>query len=634
MQSRTRLVLACAVGVFLITLAGGTPLVYAAGPSWTDRSPSAPVPSGRMAWQQAARIGDGKVLQFGGSFSWGDPADDTWLYDLATNTWTDKNPPAKPGKRSSGAMAPIGDGKVLLFGGMKSGTPYGDTWLYDLATNTWTDMSPATAPHARWEFPMVPIGTGKVLLFGGYFEMPYTYYNDTWVYDLSSNTWTDMSPSSAPSVRRSQALAAVGNGKALLFGGDGGPGIGHLGDTWLYDLGTNAWTSKSPSSSPSARSNVTMADLGHGRALLFGGEGSGSMLNDTWVYAAASDTWTQLSPASAPIARSKHSLTWLGGGKVLLFGGFDWAPGWMNDTWLFTDDLGIGLSTSDALICTGDTTDVYVDLDNVADLYGHQFTVSYDHTKASAAGAWITSFFDINGNGYVPSGWGADCSGGTCKFARSELEPDPAVSGSGQLAKITLTGVAPGTFSMSIGDDILSDKDGVAMGHRVGAPLPITVCGWATVSGKVTLQGRPGNNVDTGTVKLTEQLPTNFTPPGVWSGVFSATDGSFSIASVPYMPLGSSYKIEGLHGLYLTNDKTVTITGDLAGQNTRLWAGDANNDGSVTITDLACIGLNFGGPPGTCGTTGSSDINADTTTNIRDLVLAGGNFGKSSPRAW
>jgi hypothetical protein len=138
--------------------------------------------------------------------------------------------------------------------------------------------------------------------------------------------------------------------------------------------------------------------------------------------------------------------------------------------------------------------------------------------------------------------------------------------------------------------------------------------------------------VDTGTVRLTEQSPTHFSGP--YSGAFSATDGSFSIASVPYMPGGSTYKFEGLHRLYLTNDKTVTITGDLTAQNTRLWAGDANNDGSITITDLACIGSHFGGAPGTCGATGSSDINADAVTNIRDLVLAGGNFGKSSPRTW
>ena len=39
-------------------------------------------------------------------------------------------------------------------------------------------------------------------------------------------------------------------------------------------------------------------------------------------------------------------------------------------------------STTDASICTGNTTDVYIDLANVADLYGYQFQVSYDQTKA------------------------------------------------------------------------------------------------------------------------------------------------------------------------------------------------------------------------------------------------------------
>ena len=39
----------------------------------------------------------------------------------------------------------------------------------------------------------------------------------------------------------------------------------------------------------------------------------------------------------------------------------------------------------------------------------------------------------------------------------------------------------------------------------------MTVCGYATVSGKITLQGRPGNNVNPGTVTLTD-LGGNFPP--------------------------------------------------------------------------------------------------------------------------
>jgi hypothetical protein len=292
-------------------------------------------------------------------------------------------------------------------------------------------------------------------------------------------------------------------------------------------------------------------------------------------------------------------------------------------------------STTDPLICTGETTDVFIDLANVVDLYGYQFEVSYDTTYASAVGAFDYSFFDVDQDGAVPGGsggpWDATCSAGTCSFSRTELGPDPAVTGSGPLAKITLTGVAPGSFSMAIGNDVLSDIDGIALPHALGGPLTIDVCGFATVSGFVTLQGRLGNNVDAGTVTLTEQdAPPNFAGP--YSGPFSASDGAYSI-NVPYMPGGSSYKILAGHGLYLDNSEVFNVAGN-ATKSTRLWGGDANNDGNVKMGDLSCIGGDFGGAPSTCGGLGSSDINADGTVNIQDLSIAGGNFDKCGAQPW
>jgi hypothetical protein len=234
----------------------------------------------------------------------------------------------------------------------------------------------------------------------------------------------------------------------------------------------------------------------------------------------------------------------------------------------------------------------------------------------------------------VPAGWNAACTSGVCKFSKSEVAPDPAVTGSGQVAKITLTGVAPGTFNMAISNDTLSDIDGAPLAHTLGTPLPITVCGLATISGKITLQGRPGNNVNAGTVSLVEQPPINFTPPGVASVAFSASDGAYTILNVPYIPGGSSYKIVAEHGLYLDNEDTITVSGNLANKNTRLWGGDANNDGDVTIADLSCIGGSFGGPVAGSCVGGSSDINADGIINIQDLSLTGGNFDKCGAQPW
>ena len=166
----------------------------------------------------------------------------------------------------------------------------------------------------------------------------------------------------------------------------------------------------------------------------------------------------------------------------------------------------------------------------------------------------------------------------------------------------------------------------------LAAPLPLTVCGSTTISGKITMQGRSAGNVDPGKVTLTD-LGSNFTGP------FSANfgnDGLFSL-TVPVMPDGSEYQMDAAHGLYLTNRKTpvaLTYGVPLTGQDTRLWGGDANNDGKVLIGDLSCIGGSFGLVPSTCGGVGSADINADSKVNVQDLAIAGGNFDKTSPQPW
>lgn len=302
--------------------------------------------------------------------------------------------------------------------------------------------------------------------------------------------------------------------------------------------------------------------------------------------------------------------------------------------WTRFDLLPPSLSsaTTDPLFCVGETTTVDIHLDGVENLYGYQFQVSYDQTKARASGAFVNDFFDTVDPAF--RAWNRDCSVlGVCKFSVTHTNPQEPISGSGTLARLTFTGVAPGDFDVTISDNVLSDIDGAPLVHSLITPLPLTVCGSATVSGYVTMQGRPGNNVNTGTVTLTD-LGGNFPPS---STNFSATDGAFSL-NVPVMPTGSSYQIDAAHLLYLTNQKTpvaLTTGGALTNQNTRLWGGDANNNGKVEIADLSCIGGGFGIlPVSTCDDQGSADINADGKVNIQDLSIAGGNLDKTSPQAW
>ena len=297
----------------------------------------------------------------------------------------------------------------------------------------------------------------------------------------------------------------------------------------------------------------------------------------------------------------------------------------------------LSATTADPLFCVGEQTTVTIDLAYVVGLYGYEFKISYNNAMASATGAFVNTFFDTTPPVTIPPAWHAVCTAGECKFAVAHIStgPQQSVTGSGPLAQVTLTGVAPGDFNMTISGDTLSDIDGNVLPHSVAGPLPITVCGYATIEGFITMQGRPGNIVDPGTVTMIEQgAPLNFTP--VAPVAFTPANGAYSI-TVPYVPtVGTSYKILAEHGLYLDNEDTILVTGNLANKNTRLWGGDANNDDDVTILDLSCIGGDFGSQPptSTCLGTGSPDINADNKVNIQDLSIAGGNFDKCGAQPW
>lgn len=287
-------------------------------------------------------------------------------------------------------------------------------------------------------------------------------------------------------------------------------------------------------------------------------------------------------------------------------------------------------------LAVGGSTDVYIDLTSVSNLYGYQFQVSYDAGKVSAVGAFVDSFFDTDPDASIPPTWNASCVAGVCKFAVSKMTPATASTGTGPLAKITFTGVAPGLTSLTFSSDILSDKDGNALTHSKTTGW-LTVYGTATINGTVNLQGRLTPITD-GTVTLTERY-------GIFASVtvpFDGATGNFSATVAVDGP--TEYILVASHSLYLSNKLGDSLTGGgivissgtVTAPTTTLKGGDADNSGLIDVSDLTIIGGEFGNggvgnPP---ITNPNADINKDGTVNILDLVLPGGNYGLSTPQSW
>ncbi len=297
-----------------------TAIAIHAQDNWNNQNP-ATNPGGAAV----AFIGEDKILIF--SFP-----GQTWVYDLSDNNWTQLNPGTSPAARYSNTMAYLGGDQVLLFGGYDENflPVFNDTWVYDLSDNTWTQKFPATNPSVREQAQMSNIGGGKVLLYGGWNNY------ETWIYDLSTNTWTLKNPATVPATNNSCAMASIGGDKVVLFGGQPGQTFIFSDQTWVYDLSDNNWTLQNPATKPLYRAFHAMASMGGDNVLLFGGDGASNFVGDTWVYDLSDNIWTLKSPTSNPSARQGHAMASIGVNKVLLFGGYCWynCPG--ESTWLYT----------------------------------------------------------------------------------------------------------------------------------------------------------------------------------------------------------------------------------------------------------------------------------------------------------
>ena len=301
-----------------------------------------------------------------------------WEYDLSENEWTPRGYTRDgPSKRYSQSLIYDKEAKkMVLFGGYDNdetldGTKRNnETWIYDPETRIWQKQFPILKPSARLGHAMVYDTTHEVsILFGGYDGVG-NYKNDTWIYDLGSNLWTNITPTKSPPARLGHAMAFHSElGKIVMFGGNNGSA---MGDTWTYDYSNNEWYELKPYSNPSKRNGHSMAydsneniillacgsstfgddtwtfnyewndklllrepnklwyydmtfDSEKNRFFLFGGYSQlypYPTLNTIWTYSISDNKWTIISSQNKPSARSGHSMAYTEDYEVtVLFGG-------------------------------------------------------------------------------------------------------------------------------------------------------------------------------------------------------------------------------------------------------------------------------------------------------------------------
>jgi N-acetylneuraminic acid mutarotase len=214
-----------------------------------------------------------------------------------------------------------GGGYGFVFGGCLPGDPSNcatgtfnsNGYYYNLSTNTWTAMTTTGAPSPR-SHACVGYANNRFLVFGGWNGS--AYLSDGAIFNIGTGTWTAMSGTNAPSARYRCHTTTAGT-QIFTYGGLNGVTV--LGSGHLFDPVTNTWTVLSTTNEPGAINEIAPSYTGT-YVILWGGHNGTSSVNTGKYYNIGSNTWTTMA-ASPLTAYSWPWVAWDGTSLAYIVGG-------------------------------------------------------------------------------------------------------------------------------------------------------------------------------------------------------------------------------------------------------------------------------------------------------------------------
>ena len=239
-----------------------------------------------------------------------------------SDSWTPLAPPPSP--RGEPDMALLGDGRVLVAGGLdiegldieglSSESIIGSVnvvEIFDPGTGAWQQA--AVMKQVHQDQAVVSLNDGRVMVVGGVREDG---TGRAELYDPTSDTWTLAAGMNIP--RANPAVVVLSDGRALITGDHPAAEI--------YDPAAGTWTLTGRMARHRVKHTLTL--LPDGRALAAGGEdplGSEYVLySTTEIFDPRTNSWSPGPDLSG--RRSSHSATLLPDGRVLLVGGIGQVP--------------------------------------------------------------------------------------------------------------------------------------------------------------------------------------------------------------------------------------------------------------------------------------------------------------------
>lgn len=250
---------------------------------------------------------------------------DVWAFDLGTDTWEEiatTGEPPTPASTPVVAYDEIND-RLIVFGGNVSEegltlTGTDELHALDLATGAWTRIDAAGAPEPRLWHGGVAMG-GKLYVFGGTPEFdPPAFYDDMYAFDFATDTWTELHAggAGAPADRfGGEIFADPARNRIVLLAGHWFENPGNANDTWAFDVGTDTWTQLTPGDTLNGvpggfcdfPADFTLPEEGSperryasahpqsaAAGYLIGGKTDCGNVNDVWRFDFATDAWEQV----------------------------------------------------------------------------------------------------------------------------------------------------------------------------------------------------------------------------------------------------------------------------------------------------------------------------------------------------
>jgi len=210
-------------------------------------------------------------------------------------------PGFSPGGRMQAATARDAAGNLWIFGGQGPSGLHNDLWKLDVSTQQWTWVSGSAAPQSPGNYGTINVSAatnapggrrdarawidaaGNFWLYGGQgfspFSAQFSGLNDLWVYEAANGRWTWVggraavtsadqlgvygttpSTTNIPGARTGMAVTMDSSGAIWLFGGNGSGVVlnayGSMDDLWKFDPATRVWSWIRGSDRPGASSRV------------------------------------------------------------------------------------------------------------------------------------------------------------------------------------------------------------------------------------------------------------------------------------------------------------------------------------------------------------------------------------------